>query len=129
MLARIYQYLIFAICFIAAYGLFAIKEKAGILSYQFKEVSRQVVKEQDAIHILKAEFAYLTSPDRLKKLSAAYLQLDSIKSLQMIQNPLAPNNPPPQLVVENVNLISIKRTKWRYKRPQIKYLQTVANRR
>ncbi len=124
-----YQYIIIVVCVISAYGLFAIKEKASILKYQFEEVSKQVTKEQDMIHILKAEFAYLTSPSRLKKLAINYLQLDNIKTLQMTKDPLIPGESLAKVEIRNLNLVTTKHSiKWRYKKAPSKYLRTVSSR-
>ncbi|HJD56291.1 MAG TPA: hypothetical protein LFW21_06755 [Rickettsia endosymbiont of Pyrocoelia pectoralis] len=121
-----FHYLILLITIIAVCSLFSIKEKVSTLNYQLSSVSKQINNENKNIHILKAEKAYLLSPARLRKLTTAYLSLETVKSCQMIKDPLAPTT-------ENIrfdNNISIpKGSKWRYKRiTNNKYIQTVSSR-
>lgn len=129
MLARLPSYFIVIVFVITAIGLFLIKDSVGNLSYQLSEADRQILQEKNNIHMLKAESAYLTSPERLRKLTNTYLTLTNIKPNQMIRNPLTIN--------ENQNLadattpeINLKNhVKWRYKRSPSKYLKTVSDRR
>jgi hypothetical protein len=123
------------------YGLFSIKDKVGNLNYQLQEVNRQISREEDMIHILKAEFAYLTSPQRLQKLSNNYLGLTNVKTSQLINDPLLQDN---TKQVEQIATISISKgnirvqsfgnnnkhnVRWRYKKMPGKYLQTAYNNR
>ena len=48
--------------------------------------------EEDAIRILKAELAYLGSPERIQKLAYKYLTLEKPKVTQMIKDPLIEDN-------------------------------------
>jgi cell division protein FtsL len=124
-------FLLFIIIAVAIYSLFSIKAKVNSLSYQVSEVNRQINAERDAIHILKAEFAYLSSPSRLRKLAAAYLNLETIKPSQMIKDPLTYDEDKAKLAEENTGAATVKHNnvKWRYKKAPNKYLQTVSARR
>ena len=129
MLAKLPSYFIVVVFVITAIGLFLIKDSVGNLSYQLSEANRQISQEKNNIHMLKAETAYLTSPERLRKLTNAYLTLSNIKPNQMIRNPLT--------ILENqgfveasTNEVTLKNhVKWRYKRSPNKYLKTVSDRR
>lgn len=67
---------------------------SGILyqtSYRVQEqeerlsrLNRQIVAEQEAIQVLKAEWAYLNDPDRLEKLAAEHLVLQPTKAEQIV---------------------------------------------
>lgn len=122
-----FHYLILLITIIAVCSLFNIKEKVSILDYQLSSVKKQINNESNNIHILKAEKAYLLSPARLRKLTTAYLNLETVKSCQMIKDPLAPDT---NLKIKFDHGINIsKGSKWRYKRiTNNKYIQTVSSR-
>ncbi|XVN41223.1 MAG: hypothetical protein RCO49_01075 [Rickettsia endosymbiont of Argas persicus] len=122
-----FHYLVLPVIVIAVFSLFTIKERVSTLDYQLSSVVKQINSENKTIHILKAERAYLLSPARLKNLTTAYLELQTVKPYQMVKDPLAP--------VTNVNIkfdhnISIsKSNKWRYKKiTNNKYIQTVSSR-
>ena len=126
MTIRKLHYLTLLITIIAVCSLFSIKEKVSILDYQLSSVEKQINSENNNIHILKAEQAYLLSPARLKKLTTAYLTLETVKSYQMIKDPLAPNSD--QNIKFDHNISISKGSKWRYKRNSNKYIQTVSSR-
>lgn len=120
-----------AVLFVAtAVGLFVIKDKVGNLQYQLNEINKQVTQETNNIHMLKAEIAYLISPNRLRKLVEAHLNLDNIKSHQLTNDPLV-NNVAITNKVSRVNIAAYSKQniKWRYKKAPTKYLKTVSQRR
>lgn len=130
MLIRIFSYLVFFTVFIAVYALFAIKDKVITLNYQLNEVLKQINSERDTIHVLKAELSYLSSPDRLRRLSSKYLELETIKISQMIKDPIMSDGEAQAMSIESSNINFVKHhTKWRYKKGPTKYLQTIANQR
>lgn len=98
------------------------------LKSELKEVKKQVQYEQDTIHILKAELAYLTSPERLRELSNQYLNLKSIKVVQMIADPIIASKHK-ELEPLSKNKIYAANTKWKYKKGQSQYLTTVSGKR
>lgn len=129
MLARLPSYFIIITFVVTAIGLFLIKDSVGNLSYQLSEINRQILIERNNIHMLKAEAAYLTSPERLRKLTNAYLPLSNIKPNQMIRNPLTTSENQDFTDV-NVSEVTLKsHVKWRYKRSPNKYLKTISDRR
>lgn len=65
-------------------SLFLIKTKVQDLSKHLALVESEVIKEKDNIHILKAEFAHLSKPQTIEKLSAKYLNLKSMSNDQLI---------------------------------------------
>ncbi|WP_064429230.1 hypothetical protein [Rickettsia sp. Tenjiku01] len=121
------HYLTLLITIIVICSLFSIKERVSTLDYQLSSVVKQINSENNNIHILKAEQAYLLLPARLEKLAAAYLKLETVKSYQMIKDPLGPNID--QNIKFNHNISISKSSKWRYKRiTNNKYIQTVSSR-
>jgi hypothetical protein len=50
------------------------------------EINRELAANEDAIHVLKAEWAYLNEPSRIKKLSDQYLNMDYITIAQLKRN-------------------------------------------
>lgn len=133
MLSKIYYSLVLTVCITAVYGLFIIKDRVATLTYQFNEINRQLNVERDMIHSLKAEFAYLSSPDRLKKLVTNYLALESVRLAQMAKDPLSLSDEPSNQNTQGNNLhLAVSRNqhmryhnvKWRYKKAASKYLRT-----
>lgn len=51
---------------------------------ELHEVKRQIKHERDSIHILSAEYAYLSAPKRLAKLNDNYLKLRSTDTSQIV---------------------------------------------
>jgi cell division protein FtsL len=131
MLVRLLSYLFVVIISISIYGLFTIKDSVANLDYQLNVVLKQLDKEHNKIHVLKAEQSYLTSPARLRRLASSYLKLDTIKISQMVKSPLIsdqgnatkPNNTSRSFVAASNN-------KWRYKTiANTKYIKTVSSRK
>lgn len=129
MIVRLFNIMIFIVFLMAACGLFIIKDKVGALTYLGNEINKQIVYEENTIHTLKAELAYLTSPDRLRKLASNYLGLENIKTSQMIKDPLIPEQQKIHHLTQEPFFVAKRKVKWRYKKAPIKYLQTVSHQR
>lgn len=54
---------------ITAYALFYVSYRVQNLEEQLAGVNREILKEQETIHILEAEWSYLNRPERLQKLT------------------------------------------------------------
>jgi hypothetical protein len=63
--------------------LFQIKFKAQYLSRDVSELKRQLEQERESIHILKAEWAYLNQPHKLRSLVDRHLNLTEVKISQI----------------------------------------------
>lgn len=70
---------------ISAAFLFAIKHKVQMLSKELKEINAKIISEKENIHILKAEYTYLTNPKRIKKLVDSNLALQTVKPDQIVE--------------------------------------------
>lgn len=124
---RRFHYLILLAIIIAIWGLFTVKNRVSTLNYQLSCILKQINDESNNIHILKAEKAYLVSPERLRKLNQDYLALEIIKSSQMLTDPLAPVN---DIKMKFDSVAVGKTNKWRYKSiMNTKYVRTVSSRK
>ncbi len=108
-------------CLLTICGLFIIKDSVMTLRSELQEVKKQVRNEEDAIRILKAELAYLGSPERIQKLACKYLTLEKPKVTQMIKDPLIGDNLESTKILATTRF-SRKPSKWRYKKGPSKYL-------
>ena len=67
-----------AVLIVAISTLFFIKSKVIIQNKKLNWLNNQISQEKNNIQILKAEFAYLTTPERINKLQKKYLNLKSL---------------------------------------------------
>lgn len=74
--------IILAIC---AVFLFTIKYKVQILNKELNNINSQILTEKENIHVLQAEYAYLTSHKRIQKLADQHLNLQTPKPHQIIE--------------------------------------------
>lgn len=126
MLVRIYNYLTLFSIVIAIIGLYTIKDKVNSLNYQVEQISAQINIERDSIHMLKAEFAYLCAPSRIRDLASNYLNLQSLKTSQMIADPISKEEPKMKISSNNNAVKPVHNVKWRYKRINNRYIQNVS---
>jgi cell division protein FtsL len=62
--------------------LFSIKSKVITQNKELSWLNNQILQEKNNIQILKAELAYLTTPERINNLQQKYLNLKSIDKRQ-----------------------------------------------
>lgn len=75
-------------------GLYTVKYKVQAVKAEVVATERKLLEEKRNLHVLEAEWAYLTRPERLAQLSAKYLQLESASGLQLADyNRLPIGNP------------------------------------
>jgi hypothetical protein len=76
-----------ALCFILAIALalvlLTIKYEVQSLKDELGQLGRDIVRERETIQVLHAEFAYLTQPDRLRRLSTEHLGLVPVEPRQL----------------------------------------------
>ena len=123
-LYKIISYITIILCLLTIYGLFTIKDSVVTLRLELEEVKKQVRNEEDTIRILKAELAYLGSPERIQKLANKYLILEKPKVTQITKDPLLKENLDQTKTFASAKSFR-KPSKWRYKKGPIKYLTMV----
>jgi hypothetical protein len=65
------------------FGLFQLKHEVQALEDEMFRLNRAIVGEQQAIHVLKAEWSYINQPQRLQALAARHLDLQVMKPAQL----------------------------------------------
>jgi len=123
-LYKVISYIAITLCLLTIYGLFTIKDSVVTLTLELEEVKKQVQNEEDAIRILKAELAYLGSPERIQKLAHKYLILEKPKVTQITKEPLLEEKSEQSKIFASAKTLR-KSNKWRYKKGPAKYLTMV----
>jgi hypothetical protein len=59
----------------AALALYQLKYEVAALEAEHTRLANELASEQEAIHVLKAEWAFLDRPDRLAELASTHLDL------------------------------------------------------
>ncbi|NVK20189.1 MAG: cell division protein FtsL [Methylocystaceae bacterium] len=65
-------------------GVFRITYQVDELEKELHSLNKEILDEQETIHILKAEWSYLNDPARLESLAKRYLNLEEMKGGQLI---------------------------------------------
>lgn len=65
------------------FGLFQLKHEVQALEEEMFRLNRTIVAEQQAIHVLKAEWSYINQPQRLQALASRHLDLQAMKPAQL----------------------------------------------
>jgi cell division protein FtsL len=64
------------------FGLFISKFQVQALEDKLAETNRQILQQEQAIHLLKAEWSYRNQPDRIEALARRYLQMAPLAGKQ-----------------------------------------------
>lgn len=78
-----------ALAVMVGFGLFQVKYEVQSLEDELRHLNAEITAEQELLHVLRAEWAYLNRPARLEDLSARYLSLqqptaDQIRALETL---------------------------------------------
>lgn len=76
-----------------AVAVFQVEFRVEGLRAELTEINRQLEEDQQAIHVLKAEWAFLTYPDRIRTAAAKHLKTESagVQQIARIEDiPLRP---------------------------------------
>ncbi len=65
-------------------AMFVMKYNVQGLEEELISINREISKDIRSIHVLKAEWAHLNSPDRLRALSQKHINLKSLEAEQII---------------------------------------------
>lgn len=83
-------------------GVFRITYQVDELEKELRSLNKEILEEQETIHILKAEWSHLNDPIRLEELTKKYLKLEEMQggqliNMDMFERPLLePVDPKPQ---------------------------------
>ena len=77
------------------FGLYQLKHEVRALESDLVRLNRAVLVEQQAIHVLRAEWSYINQPQRLESLASRYLDLRPIKPAQLGRFTDVPVRPEP----------------------------------
>ena len=71
---------------LAGSGLFVVKHEVQDLEERLARYDQAIATDREAIHVLRAEWAYLTQPDRLSKLAQRHLGLKPPTAGQIVES-------------------------------------------
>ena len=82
---RLTGFLLFLIGVALVVGLYYVKTRAQTARKEAVKLERQIEREEASLRVLRAEIAYLESPERLKDLSAQHLSLAPVSVNDVIR--------------------------------------------
>ncbi|MGB8273820.1 MAG: hypothetical protein WCF16_00955 [Alphaproteobacteria bacterium] len=65
-------------------GLYQLKHEVQLLEERLADVNRDILADQEAIHVLDAEWTYLNRPWRLEALAQRHLELAPLAAAQVV---------------------------------------------
>ncbi len=92
-----------SLAIVAGVGLFHVSYRVQSLEDELTQVNREIVRERETIHVLRAEWSYLNEPQRLAELSRRHLTLAPLSATQMMRIEDLPLRLPP-LIAETAPL-------------------------
>jgi hypothetical protein len=82
-MARVFLvWLVLASCI--GWAVYQMKYEVQHLEDRLSKVNRQILADQEAIQVLKAEWSYLNQPAHLAEMAQRFLQLEPVQSRQMV---------------------------------------------
>ena len=66
------------------FGCFILKNQVHDLEHELSKINQNIATDVRNIHILKAEWARLNTPSRLRKLAQEHISLNNLKAEQII---------------------------------------------
>ncbi|MEQ9813609.1 MAG: hypothetical protein RLO50_12590 [Azospirillaceae bacterium] len=75
--------------------LFRVSYEVQALNEDLDSLNREIVTEQEAIRVLRAEWSFLNRPERLRELARAYLDLEPTGVIQLVTSVAAVPMPLP----------------------------------
>lgn len=83
------------------FGLFQLKHQVQAYEDELFRLNRAILAEEQAIHVLKAEWSYINQPQRLQALAARHLDLQPVKPAQIGSLGDLPPRPPAAPLLAN----------------------------
>ncbi len=81
---RVFGPILMALIAVLSFGLHSVKIDAKRSAEELIEVRREIRAEQQALQILSAEWSHLNQPSKLQRMSARHLQLDRVRTTQIV---------------------------------------------
>jgi len=81
-------------------GLYQLKYEVQAKEERLARLNRHIQTEQEAIHVLNAEWAFLNRPDRLAELAGRHLEMNPLAPAQFTLMGAIPQRPVIQVAVE-----------------------------
>jgi hypothetical protein len=81
-------------------GLYQLKYEVQAKEERLTRLNRQIQAEQEAIHVLNAEWAFLNRPDRLAELAGRHLEMNPVAPAQFTLMGAIPQRPVIQVALE-----------------------------
>lgn len=90
----------------AASLLYSVKYRVQAMDEEIAAIRTQIAAERKAIHVLNAEWAYLSRPERVRELAEKHLKMHSMDGKQMLEVADVPFSPdaPVHLVSGGANI-------------------------
>ena len=76
--------LCFSLAAVTGYGMYQLTYDVIAMEGELAQRNRQILARQEAIHVLKAEWAYLNEPGRLQRLADRHLDLQPLSATQVV---------------------------------------------
>jgi cell division protein FtsL len=81
-MSRFVTFLWLAIAGMGALALYQLKHEVIALEKELARLNRDIVREQEAIHVLRAEWSHVNQPQRLQSLAQRHLDLQPMAPRQ-----------------------------------------------
>ena len=81
------QLLCISLVCLTAMSMFFVKYATIAKERELQKIANEIYRDKDEIHVLTAEWAHLTNPDRLRALIRQYTHLETIKPSQIVTIP------------------------------------------
>ena len=91
-------------------ALFQVEQKVQQREEELAQLNQQILKDQEALHVLKAEWSYLNQPSRLEGLNDKFLSLAPVTGWQIAKIGDLPFRSPAEAVQDNLNTASSEPT-------------------
>jgi cell division protein FtsL len=74
-----------AVAIVAAVFLFALKQDVRQMEDELRAVHRDILEQQEAIHVLETEWSYLNKPAKLSDLAKRHLGMQPIPAARIVR--------------------------------------------
>ena len=78
------RFVLIALFAAMATGMFVIKNRVIALENDLERINAKIREDQNALHVLKAEWTYLNDPARIRNLSENHIHMKPLRGEQII---------------------------------------------